>query len=69
MRVEDVERLKNWLERRGALDGFNAELIEDAIYCVKNGSDYRAEGSLKTLARNLRNEGKSEDADEVERFL
>lgn len=69
MRVEDVERLKNWLERREALSGFNADLMDDAIYCVKTGSDYRAEFSLKTVVRNLRNEGKSEDADEVERFL
>ena len=42
---------------------------DDAIWCVENGNDYRAESSLRTLASNLRSEGKSEAAKAVERLL
>ncbi len=49
MKVNDVEALKNWLSRLGCLSGQNEDLIDNAIFCLKNGSDYRAESSLKTL--------------------
>lgn len=69
MKLDDVEALKNWLSRLGDLDSANNDLIENAIWCLKNGNDYRAESSLKTLAANLRNAGKSESAKGVERLL
>ena len=61
MRVDDLEGLQNWLSRLGYL--------ENAIWCVENGNDYRAESSVRTLASNLRSEGKSEAAKAVERLL
>ena len=69
MRVDDLEGLQNWLSRLGYLESANSDLLENAIWCVKNGYDYRAEISLRTLASNLRNEGKSEAAKAVERLL
>jgi len=69
MTVSDVEALKNWLDRIGCLPGYNEDLIDNAIFSLKNGSDYRAESSLKTLAKNLRNDGKDEAAKAVERLL
>ncbi len=69
MRISDVEALKNWLSRVGALDRANEDLIENAIWCLRNGSDYRAQSSLKSLASNLRNAGKTEEAKAVERIL
>lgn len=70
MRVSDVEALRNWLSRLGDLrDRTNEDLIDNAIWCLKNGSEYRAESSLKALAGNLRSEGKTESARAVERLL
>lgn len=69
MRVDDLEGLRNWLSRIGDLDSMNSDLLENAIWCIKNGSEYRAECSLRTLASNLRNVGKSESAKAVERLL
>lgn len=69
MKVNDVEALKNWLSRLGCLSGQNEDLIDNAIFCLKNGSDYRAESSLKTLMANLKNAGNSEAAKAVERLL
>lgn len=69
MSVSDVEALKNWLSRLGDLDSANSDLIENAIWCLENGNSYRAADSLKTLASNLRNAGKSESAKAVERLL
>ena len=43
MRIDDAEALKNWLSRLGDLDSSNDDLIENAIWCLKNGNDYRAE--------------------------
>ncbi len=47
----------------------NSDFLENAIWCVENGNDYRAESSVRTLASNLRSEGKSEAAKAVERLL
>lgn len=69
MNVKDVEALKNWLSRLGALDNANMDLIDNAIWCLKNGSEYRAISSLKGLAANLRNAGKTEEAKGVEQLL
>lgn len=69
MSVNDVEGLKNWLSRLGDLDSANKDLIDNAIWCLKNGNDYRAESSMKALAANLRNAGKAESAKAVERLL
>ncbi|MCQ2744735.1 MAG: hypothetical protein MJ230_08120 [bacterium] len=65
----DVEAVKNMLDRVGDLDGCNRDLIDNAIYCLNNGSSYRAESSLRTLASNLRHAGKSYSAECVERLL
>lgn len=69
MDVRDVEVLKDWLDRAGSLKGSQRDLIEDAIYNLENGSSYRAECSLKTMARNYRNDGDNNAADAVERLL
>lgn len=69
MDVRDVEALKNWLSRVGDLDNANEDLIDNAIWCLKNGNEYRAISSLKGLASNLRNAGKTESAKGVERLL
>lgn len=69
MRVDDLEGLQNWLSRLGYLESANSNLLENAIWCVENGNDYRAESSLRTLASNLKSEGKSEAAKAVERLL
>lgn len=69
MNVKDVEALQNWLSRIGDLDSANEDLIEDAIWSLKHGNDYRAEKSMKALAANLRNAGKTESAKAVERLL
>jgi hypothetical protein len=69
MDVRDVEALKNWLSRLGDLDSANEDLIDNAIWCLKNGNEYRAVSSLKCLASNLRNAGKTESAKGVERLL
>lgn len=69
MNVSDVKALKNWLSRVGALDAANEDLIDNAIWCVNNGNEYRAAFSLRGLASNLRNSGKSEEAKSVDRLL
>lgn len=69
MRVDDLEGLQNWLSRLGYLESANPDFLENAIWCVENGNDYRAESSVRTLASNLRSEGKSEAAKAVERLL
>lgn len=69
MDVRDVEALKNWLSRLGDLDSANEDLIDNAIWCLKNGNEYRAISSLKGLASNLRNSSKTESAKGVERLL
>ena len=69
MRVGDVEALKNWLDRIGSLPGYQKDLIDDAIWNLEHGNDYRAEQSLKTMARNYRNDGDSNAASAVERVL
>lgn len=69
MNVSDVKALRNWLSRLGDLDSANEDLIDNAIWCLENGNDYRAKDSLKCLAANLRNAGKSESAKAVERLL
>jgi len=69
MRVSDVEALKNWLDRIGSLPSYQEDLIDNAIWNLEHGNDYRAEDSLKTMARNYRNDGDSNAADAVERLL
>ena len=69
MRVSDVEATKNWLDRIGSLPRYQEDLIDDAIWNLEHGNEYRAEQSLKTMARNYRNDGDSNAADAVERLL
>ena len=69
MNVSDLKALRNWLDRIGALPGYQQDLIDDAIYNLEHGSDYRAEQSLKTMARNYRNDGNSNAAEAVEHLL
>lgn len=69
MNVSDVQALRNWLDRIGSLPGYQRDLIDDAIYNLEHGSNYRAEMSLKTMARNYRNDGNRDAADAVERLL
>lgn len=69
MKVDDVKALKNWLSRLGDLDSANEDLIDNAIWCLENGYEYRAIQSMKGLAANLRNAGKTESAKAVERLL
>ncbi|MBQ7086828.1 MAG: hypothetical protein IJM96_05065 [Clostridia bacterium] len=69
MNVSDLKGLRNWLDRIGALPGYQQDLIDDAIYNLEHGSDYRAEQSLKTMARNYRNDGNTSAAEAVERLL
>ena len=47
----------------------DAEALKNWLSRLKNGNDYRAESSLKTLAAKLRNAGKTESAKGVERLL
>ena len=68
MNVRDVEALRNWLDRIDSLPSYQRDLIDDAIYNLEHGNDYRAEQSLKTMARNYRNDGDSNAADAVERL-
>ena len=69
MSVYDLEGLRNWLNRLGALPGYQRDLIDDEIYSLENGSSYRAEQSLRTMARNYRNDGNTNAAEAVERLL
>ena len=69
MNVRDLEALRNWLDRIGALHGYQRDLIDDAIFCLGHGSSYRAEQSLKTMARNYRSDGNANAAEAVERLL
>lgn len=69
MTVNDVEALKNWLSRTGNLADYNEDLIDNAIWCLKNGNTYRAQTSLNTVAKNLKNDGKSEAAKAVDKCL
>ena len=48
MRVDDLEGLQNWLSRLGYLESANSDFLENAIWCVENGNDYRAESSVRT---------------------
>jgi hypothetical protein len=69
MDVRDVKTLRDWLDRIGSLPSYQRDLIDNAIWCLEHGSDYRAEESLKTRARNYRNDGDSNAASAVERLL
>lgn len=69
MSVSDVKTLRSWLDRIGSLPSYQRDLIDNAIWCLENGSEYRAIDSLKTMARNYRNDGDSNAADAVERLL
>lgn len=64
----DLEALKNFLDRNGALDSANRDLIENAIYFV-NSNEYRAKDSVRCLARNLENQGKRDLAAHAYRLL
>lgn len=69
MNVNELEALQNWLSRTGNLADYNKDLIENAIWCLKNGSDYRAKTSMTTLVKNLKNDGKTEAAKAAEKCL
>lgn len=69
MTKSDLEGLKNIIERSGAMDSSNRDLIENAIWCIRNGNDYRAESSIRTLAANLRNSGRYDLAEHAARLL
>ena len=61
--------LKDWLDRAGSLPDYQRDLIENAIYALETGSVSRAQDSLKTMARNYRNNGDTNAANAVERLL
>jgi hypothetical protein len=67
--VNDLKATINWLERMGAMPSYQRDLIEDAVFSLKSGNDYRAERSLKTMAQNYRNDGNRHAADAIERLL
>ena len=69
MNVAAVKDIMRMLDRAGKLGGNQRDLIENAIYCLENGQSYRAEQSLKTMARNYGNEGDSDAEREVEQLL
>lgn len=70
MNVNDLEALLNWLDRIGALDSANKDLIEDALWALKEaGNEYCAADSLKALERNFRNAGNKDAAEAVARLL
>ena len=67
--IDDIEALMNWLDRIGVLDSGNKDLLEDAIFALKSGNDYRAEDRIKTAARNYENDGNRDAAAACERLL
>lgn len=68
MTDSDLKALQNFLNRTGGLDSHsNKDLMDDAIYAGANS--YRCEQALKTLAYNLRREGKEDLAEHVEYYL
>ena len=69
MNISDIEAAKNWLSRIGDLDSVNKDLLDDAIWCLKNGYSYRAETALKCAMANFRNAGKSEAEKAIARIL
>ena len=69
MNVDAVKDIMRMLDRAGKLGGNQRDLIENAIYCLENGQSYRAEQSLKTMARNYGNEGDSDAEREVEQNI
>ena len=69
MSLSDVKALEVFLSRHGALNSANDDLIKNAIWSLEHGNEYRACDSLKGLASNLKNEGKSDLAQHVERLL
>lgn len=69
MNISDVQTLRDWLDRIGSLSSYQRDLIDNAIYCLNNGHSSCAEDSLKTMARNYRNDGDSNAASAVERLL
>lgn len=69
MNISDVEALKNWLSRIGVLDSVNKDLLDDAIWYLKNNYTARAELALKGAMANFRNAGKSEAEKAIARIL
>lgn len=69
MNKSDLLDVKQLLERNGDLPSYQRDLIDNAISCIENGSEYRAEQSLKTMIHNYRNEGNTEAARTIERIL
>lgn len=68
--IQDVKELLKTLDRMEAFDdSYNRVLIEDAIFNMESGSEYRAEKSLSTAMYNLRKSGNSRAADAIERVL
>ena len=67
MTIREVEALKTDIERY--LDSTGRNLIENALYCLQTGSDYRAECSIRTLKSNLLSEGNYDVARRIELIL
>lgn len=65
----ELQDLKGMLAASGSLPSCQEDLIDDAIFSVQNGSEYRAQQALKTMMRNYQNEGNSEAARLVDRVL
>lgn len=69
MKTEDVRALINWLSRTGDLDSHNEDLLEDAVFNLENGNNYRSERSLNAVADNFKSSGKTEAEKAVRRLL
>ena len=68
MTDSDLRTLQSFLSRNGGLDSHsNKDLMDDAIYA--GAGTYRCEQALKTLAYNLRREGRRDLAENVEYYL
>ena len=69
MTKSELQDLKGMLAASGSLTSCQEDLIDDAIYSVQHGSEYRARQALTTMMRNYQNEGNSESARLVDRVL
>ena len=68
MTNSELQTLKDFLDRNGGLDdGYNRDLMEDALNA--GAGTYRCEQSLKTLAHNLRIDGKNDLADNIDYYI
>lgn len=65
MNISDIEDLKKELSKDNALDKVNKELLDDAIWYIKNGYTARAIIALKGVKANLINAGKTNAANRI----